>query len=278
MKQSIQHSIRVSVPAHISAIFSPYWGETPSSTGSLGVGFTLEEGVEVTVSDQSEGGFFLNGTAIDIGAVSYVIDQFEGRSQCLVATSQFELGAGLGLSGALALGVAHGLNRALGLERSARELAELAHSGEVASGTGLGDVAGQYLGGVVCRTTKGEPLEGERLSLRKEEVWIRNYGGISTKEILSDSKKIEVIQRVGKEITEKVSRESDITLKKILDAGYQFATETGLLLDRGVVEIIDRIRKNGGSATMGMLGNTVVSDQQFEGANRFKIGGVVHNA
>ena len=57
----------------------------------------------------------------------------------------------------------------------------------------------------------------------------------------------------------------------IIKISKQFAVDSNLLKDNDAMDIINKIEKNNGNASMIMLGNAVFSDTKFEGSAEFRI-------
>ena len=57
----------------------------------------------------------------------------------------------------------------------------------------------------------------------------------------------------------------------VLKFSKEFAINSGLLRDKKTKETIEKIEKDGGHASMIMLGNSVMSDKPFKGAKKYTI-------
>ena len=51
----------------------------------------------------------------------------------------------------------------------------------------------------------------------------------------------------------------------------EFAVNSGLLTNKNLINLIKKIEKNNGNASMIMLGNAVFSDIPFKGSKKLKI-------
>ena len=147
---------------------------------SLGMGFTVKEGVDVTVSEHPETSVLFNGQLIDFPTVRAVTDrltQDAGAAGVKVdLTSPLPLGCGFGLSGAASLATAYALNALLHLGKDAETLAMVAHVAEVENRTGLGDVCSQYHGGCLVKLKEGAPLVADRLPITEQPIYYRYFG------------------------------------------------------------------------------------------------------
>jgi len=238
------------VPGHITGFFSAHPNAELARAGSRGAGLTLTDGVAVTVTSGS--GCRLNGEAAEVPAVETVLDRL-GVDASVSAETSLPLGAGFGVSGALALGTALAANAAGACERTENELVELAHCAEVEAGTGLGDVVAQARGGVPIRREPGGPthgvMDGIPAAPRIEYV---TFGELSTETVLSGD-------------TSQLSTAGEAALDQLLTAptvetfmrtSRQFAAEAELLTE-DVREAIVAVEDAGGQAAMAMLGRTV---------------------
>ena len=250
---------------------------------SLGMGFTVKEGVEVIVSGHRETSVLFNGQSIDFPTVQAVVDrltQDAGATGVKVdLTSPLPLGCGFGLSGAASLATAYALNELLHLNKDAETLAMVAHVAEVENRTGLGDVCSQYHGGWLVKLREGAPLVADRLPITERPIYYRYFGPIQTSEVLGNREQTIRINRAADAalsvLQTLTSAESDTGLfNACFEVSKRFSVESGLLSDARVIETIERIEAEGGVASMIMLGNGVFSTHPFEEAVETKL---VHN-
>lgn len=236
---------------------------------SLGMGFTIDEGVEVTVSPYSRTSVLFNGDKIHFPTVVSALQKLTPEPMRIEITSSQPLGCGFGLSGASALASAYAVNALLQLGNSSRELAMIAHVAEVENLTGLGDVCAQYHGGCLVKLKAGHPLSAGRLPVQVQPIYYKYFGPIQTRDVLTNSKQTDDINRSADKAlrnlgalvnSEAVDFNTCIRLSKV------FAMESGLLKDGNVRRVIDQIESENGFASMIMLGNAVFSTQPFEGA------------
>lgn len=240
------------VPGHVTAFFSPELDDDPTKAGARGAGITLSDGVTVRVAPGQ--GLELDGEPVSVEAVDTVRSALRIEAR-IEATTKLPLGAGFGVSGALALGTAIAANRAFDLRLSANELVTIAHGAEVRAGTGLGDVVAQAQGGIPIRLEPGAPPHGllDGVSDRGRVEYI-TFGELSTEAILDDG--TDHLAAAGRRALSWVVDEP--TLPTLLRAGRGFARETDLLTDR-VYQAIEAVSEAGGEASMAMLGETVVA-------------------
>lgn len=240
------------VPGHITGFFSSHPDDDPTKAGSRGAGVTLAEGVEVTVRPASETTTSLNDSSIDVAPVGRVLDALEVTASVSAATD-LPLGAGFGVSGAMALGAALAANRAFDRRLSENEVVTVAHGAEVQSGTGLGDVVAQARGGVPIRLEPGGPqhnlMDAIPAQARVEYV---SFGELSTEDVLAGN--TDRLSEAGKTALSRVVGEP--TLRSFVYASRAFAREAGLLTDRVRGAILE-VNDVDGEASMAMLGDTV---------------------
>ena len=271
---------RAFAPGNISCVFKVIPHADATRMHSLGMGFTVTEGVEVTVSNCRETEVLFNEEGINFPTVLAVVErliQDTGVTGIRVdLTSPLPLGCGFGLSGAAALATAYALNELLHLRKDTESLALVAHVAEVENRTGLGDVCSQYHGGCLVKLQEGAPLVADRLPIAEQPIYYRYFGPIQTSEVLGN-----------KEQTLRINRAADIalgTLRTLTHASSsaelfnacfavskQFSVESGLLSDPRVIDTIAQIEAEGGVASMIMLGNGVFSTHPFAGAVKTRL-------
>ncbi len=274
---------RAFAPGNISCVFKVIPHADPERMHSLGMGFTVKEGVEVIVSEQNETEVLFNGERINFPTVRAVVNRLTQNSSVagikVDITSPLPLGYGFGLSGAAALATAYALNELLSLHKESEALAMTAHVAEVENRTGLGDVCSQYHGGCLVKLKEGSPLTADRLPIAEQPIYYRYFGPIQTSEVLGN-----------REQTTHINRAADVALNVLqtltsakpnadlfnacFSVSKQFSVESGLLSDARVIDTIARIEAAGGVASMIMLGNGVFSTHPFEDAVETRL---IHN-
>ena len=274
---------RAYAPGNISCVFKVIPHADAARMHSLGMGFTVTEGVEVTVSEHHETVVLFNGERINFPTVYAVVNRLTENSSVVGIkvdiTSPLPLGCGFGLSGAASLATAYALNKLLSLGKDSETLAMIAHVAEVENRTGLGDVCSQYHGGCLVKLKEGSPLTADRLPIAEQPIYYRYFGPIQTSEVLGN-----------REQTIRINRAADVALSalKILTnakpsnelfnacfaVSKQFSVESGLLSDKRVINTIASIEAAGGVASMIMLGNGVFSTHPFEESVETRL---VHN-
>lgn len=255
------------VPGHVTGFFRSCPDPDPTKAGSQGAGIAISDGVTVTVraptdSSQSgnsveldgntDSGVELNGDPVEMDAVDRVLRTLQVEAE-VRAVTDLPLGAGFGVSGAMALGTALATNAAFSRRLSMNELVTIAHGAEVEAGTGLGDVVAQANGGVTIRLEPGGPQYYKLDSiLARERVEYLTMGGLSTSAVLDDN--TDAIDEAGKVALSEVVTEP--TIGTFMHASRQFSRESELLTAEAR-EVIRDVTEADGTAAMAMLGNTV---------------------
>ena len=257
-------------PGNLSCVFKIIPHPEPAKMHSLGMGFTITEGVVVTVSQYSnQTSVRFNGNEIHFPTVVSVVQKLTPQPIQVEIESPLPLGCGFGLSGAASLATTYALNALLALGKSEEELAMAAHVAEVENRTGLGDVCAQYHGGCLVKLKRGYPLAAERLPIPAQPIYYRYFSSIQTKTILENAERRERINRAADETLqalEKLTKSDAVDFNACIQLSKQFSLNSGLLEDSRVKETINGIEAAGGVASMIMLGNAVFSTQPFEGA------------
>jgi pantoate kinase len=243
---------RAFVPGHVTGFFAVHRDPDPTKAGSTGAGVTLTDGVTVEVAYAEESTVELNGEAVEMGAVDRVLAALSVTA-AVSAETDLPLGAGFGVSGAMALGTALAANHLFQSDLSENELVTVAHGAEVQTGTGLGDVVAQARGGLPMRLEPGGPHHGvmDGIPARGRIEYV-SFGELDTAEVIAGD--TEALERPGEEARSLVVRKPNV--EQFMYASRRFARETGLLPE-GVAEAVEAVGENGGEATMAMLGETV---------------------
>ncbi|MFB6150483.1 MAG: pantoate kinase [Haloarculaceae archaeon] len=240
------------VPGHVTGFFTVDRDDDPTMAGSRGAGVALSDGVTVTVRASDDREVVLDGEAVTVEAVDRVLDALRVDAS-VQAVSDLPVGAGFGVSGALALGTALAANDAFERALSAYELATVAHGAEVQAETGLGDVVAQRHGGVPIRLEPGSPQHNRMDAVPdRARVEYVTAGELSTAEVIGGD--VEELTRAGERALSDLVQEP--TLSTFVEASRRFSREADLLT-RWVHDVVTDVTEAGGEAAMGMLGETV---------------------
>jgi pantoate kinase len=266
---------RAFAPGNISCIFRIVPNEDPARMHSLGMGFTVRDGVVVSVSLDRRPTVLFNGSEIRFPTVASVVEKLTSQPLRVDLESQLPLSCGFGLSGASALAAAYAVNALLGLGKPEVELAMTAHVAEVEHLTGLGDVCGQYHGGCRVRLKPGHPLAAEPLAVGEQPIYYRHFGPIHTRDVLADPARRDRINRAADAALEKLEelvKLGTVDFNACIRVSKVFAVDSGLLSDPRVRRVIQEIEADNGCASMIMLGHAVFSTQFFKGAQKTMLG------
>lgn len=267
--------VRAFAPANISLVFKQYIQDDPRWSGSYGFGFTLSEGVLVSVKKAEKTAVFFNDLKVDIPTVSDTIQALTQDQVSVCIETKLPLGCGFGLSGASALAVAYAVNKLFSINFPDTDLAIIAHTQEVKNKTGLGDVTNQFFGGFLLKQKPSSYFSVKQLRVLEKKVYCKVFGPLATKSVLEDQKLLADIK--NKATTAMVSIEQLLVKNPVLSVGKifaianQFVQTSGLVKDKNVKNQIEEIEKNGGHATMVILGNAVISDIPFDGSVEYFI-------
>jgi pantoate kinase len=205
-----------------------------------------------------------NGERIDAPVTTTVVRtmaEHYGRTFSVNVQHQSDLtvGVGFGASGAGALGTALALGKILDDGMTATEAAGFAHSADVLNHTGLGDVIGQFEGGIEVRVLPGAPGIGKIIHVPYDEsMQVVLAGGLGLKAkraALVDSSWRERINRVAEDLVEEMK--SDPSISRFIGCSRRFADATGLATER-VRATLERLDSEGlHQSGMVMLGDSV---------------------
>src|SRR3989338_2543287 len=284
-------SSKAFAPGNISCIFVIKKTKKPEKSGSLGMGFTVNKGVFVTIRKINNYKKFIknkinikniknnkniihfNNKKINFPTVDSVIEKLSDERVVVYIKSELPLGYGFGISGAAALATAYALNKLLNLKKSKKELAIIAHIAEVENSTGLGDVINQYFGGFLVKYESSYKFKAARLPIKNKAVYCKYFSPIETKKIISDEKIKNRINNAGIRALNKIKvlNENNLDFKNLIKISKEFSISSGLLKNKKVIKTVKEIEKNNGNASMIMLGNAVFSDIKFKGSEKLII-------
>ena len=286
-------SAKAFAPGNISCVFVIRKTKNPATSGSLGLGFTVNKGVFATIKKISNNKqspiikktikknnkknqkniIYFNNKKINFPTVNSVIEKLTDKKVIVNIKSTLPLGYGFGISGAAALATAYSLNKLLNLGKSKKQLAMIAHIAEVENSTGLGDVINQHYGGFLVKYESSYKLKAARLPIKNKAVYCGYFSPIETKKIISNEKIKNRINNAGIKALNKIKAldNKNANLKNIIKISKEFALKSGLLKNKKVINIIKNIENNNGNASMIMLGNAVFSDTYFNGSKELII-------
>lgn len=267
-----QHYIEAFSPASISCVFVPLKRSNPDRVVSKGVRISLSTGMRVRVQVSQRAGQYLAGKRISVAPLTRALESLGVGDLRIELFPDFPFSTGFGMSAAATVAGLLAGNECLGLGLTRAELFRIAHRAEVESGTGIGDVGAQFLGGVTAKFDAENPLVLEKLRITPVALHVCTYGPIKTATILSDKNKRTRIQRAGNTALRSLQAAPARTLQKVLASSYQFALESGMLRHQQVLAALAEVHQKRGYGTMIMLGNAVVATIPFTGSVPVQIG------
>ncbi len=251
-------------PGSISTIFSPYFDNDILKTGSLGLSFTIDQGVFCDIQVSEDEGTFFNNRHMHISAVDYVAHALAPSPVSIYFRTSLPIGSGFGVSAACALSCAFALNRFFDLGQSEEELLKIAHAADALSRTGLSDVITQYTGGVILRYKKNHPFVVKSLpGFHNQSLCAYLVDTIETKKVLQNESLLSRIQQVGDSIVATIDQHGFDSIDSLIRASYIFSQESTLLKEAGLKEILEKINSKNVEASMIMLGKAFFSTQVF---------------
>lgn len=261
-------------PGNVSCVFKIIRDEDPRLMHSLGMGFTVTEGVTATVRPADAFSTRFNGESFDFQTVRSAVSQVCDRPVHIELASDLPLSGGFGLSGASALAAVFAVDQLFELGLNRDTLGMAAHVAEVENLTGLGDVGGQFNGGCMVKLKVGEPLGALSLPVEEQDVYYRYFSPILTKEIIGDPRHAALINAAADEALVELDRlrsAGETRFEAYIAVAKRFAEQSELMRDPSVLAAIAQAEQAGGAASMIMLGNAVFSTVDFEGATRTRL-------
>jgi len=237
-------------PGSVTLVFTPAGGDT-----SRGISVTTADGVRAAVRPAAETTISLDGDETSFEPVAGVLERL-GVTARVALTAETPVGAGFGASGAATLATALAANDTCGLGHDRSTLVAAAHRAEVAAGTGLGDVFVQARGGLVYDTGEGRARRALAGPVESETVAYASHGGIPTASVLGDETALDRVRTAAASAFDAFDPDASVTT--LVELGWGFASETGLVTDR-VRETVEAVEAAGGAATMAMVGETVLA-------------------
>ena len=254
-------------PAHITGFFKAEIDtkkNSPEVLGSLGAGFSIQDGVTTTVeifpsekqeSEISISGYQSENTQVSKFVINEFVKFFDGKKYFVKVHHELAIpvGYGLGCSGAVALSLSFALNKALSLNLSNEQVGQIAHKAEVLCKTGLGDVLASYHGGFEIRTKPGAPGIGNVQKIKSEDdVIVICFSPISTKKFITE--KLDSINGLGGKMVKELVKNKDANLFQ--DMSIEFAKYVQVMTPR-MNSIINELHENNIKCGVALFGETI---------------------
>jgi pantoate kinase len=244
-------------PGHISGYFKRIVGDNVATTGSIGAGIVISEGVTATVEPADRTSICIKrrsspGASFDLSSGSPLLEHvMENLSvtASVITECNLPIGAGFGLSAAALLATLTALNHLFDRGMNAEEIAQCAHAAEVTHRTGLGDVAACQGGGRVIRSGPGIHGLIERRFDMPEPLCAVSFGPIHTPTVLGSSAQMERVSSAFPKTTPE-------NVEDFFLLSRHFAEQSGLMT-REVKKVIRCCDAAGVPSSMTMLGNGV---------------------
>jgi pantoate kinase len=257
------------VPSHITGFFQIVEHKNPLYTGSRGAGVAIDKGVITTVrsSRADKIQVKVDGNYDPSNITFKIIELLREKSETIEGlrihySLDVPMGCGFGASAACALGTALGIARILELPITFNEAASIAHQAEVELKTGLGDVIGESVGGIVLRLKEGAPGYGLTDKIIHEPLYVicKAFGELDTTTILKDPKKKRMINLIGSGMLPRLI--ADPRPENFMRLSHEFAEKTKLLTSN-VKESLEIVKDEVIGASMAMLGDTIFALSEY---------------
>jgi pantoate kinase len=246
-------------PCAISLIFKPCPNKNINKMGSIGIGFTVNKGINVLVEKSMTQKIFFNGKKIIFPTINTTIKRLTTKSLCVKIISCLPLGFGFGISGASSLACAYAINQLFKLGKKPVELAQIAHYAEIVNKTGFGTVGTQFTGGFLIKNQSGIPVIGYKLPFIGKKIYAVIMDKIETPKLLGSMKILKKINIAAEKALFQIKSSSSLSFEKIIDISYDYVKKSGLV-DKDIDRIIHMIRRQKGHATMIIIGKVILSD------------------
>ncbi len=267
-------TVKAFAPGNVSGVFKIIADEDPAKMHSLGMGFTVADGVTVTVAKSESTSVLFNANPIEFATVRTVLAKLTRTRVSIEIETDLPLSGGFGLSGASSLATAFAVNELLGLGLTEDALGMAAHVAEVENLTGLGDIAGQFNGGCLIKLVCGDPLAAVSLPVPEQIVHYRYFSPINTKDVIGHPQQRQCINAAADTALAELARlagRGESEFARYISVAKEFSMRSGLLSDDNVKSAIRECEETGGTASMIMLGNAVFSDVPFTGAKTTRL-------
>ena len=238
-------------PGSVTLFFEIIDAVNPLEKGSRGVGVCVMPGAVTTVEKSSVLKVYINSAESENTLQEKVAEKM-GFTGVIRTELKLPVSQGFGMSAAASLSTALAIAPYTGA--TALEAAQIAHTVEIESKKGLGDVATQYEGGITVRMKNGIQPYGvvDRIySPFSTAVLVILGEKIDTSEILSDPQKRKLIKRVGVRAMDDFLK--DPTLERAIRIGRKFSERIGFVNDemREIMSCCD-------TAAPCLLGNSLI--------------------
>jgi len=244
-------------PGHISGYFKRMQGKDAATTGSIGAGIVIREGVIARVEKSDTVSVHIHRkdrsgkktvVANDSPPLTYAMNLLS-LTATVTTECTLPIGAGFGLSAAALLATLTALDTLYDLGMGEERIARAAHEAEITHRTGLGDVAACRGGGFVVRPFAGITAPVRRYCELSGPLHAASFGPIHTPSVLGSE---EQMDRVASAFPAKEPQD----IEEFFLLSRTFAERSGLVTPR-VQEALNWCDEAGVLASMTMLGEGV---------------------
>ncbi|MDA1197249.1 MAG: hypothetical protein O2779_04780 [Nanoarchaeota archaeon] len=255
-------------PGNITLFFGIYNDENPLKSGSIGVSFATTKGAFATAQQAEHKQLIINDKEAKFPTVETAIQLLTDQPVKIEIKTELPIGHGYSMSASCTLAALLATNQVLNINKTKKQLALIAHQSEVINNTGLGSITAEYLGGILSRRARAEPLEAKELNVEHKVLYYRTLGPILTKEVITNP---EMKTRINLACSKAIKGISTPSLEQLFHLGKTFALETGLLQDPELIQLIEQVESEGGAATMNMVGKSIIATKPFPGSAPIQI-------
>ncbi|MCX6694301.1 MAG: GHMP kinase [Methanomicrobiales archaeon] len=245
---------RAFCPGHISGYFMPVLGDDVVTSGSIGAGVVINEGVTVEVSpakatnvtiirDDPRTG--LHQVTSGSPPVKTLLELCGVRAS-VTTWCHLPIGAGFGLSAAAVMATATSVDAVFSLGIGEERCAELAHHAEVVNRTGLGDATACQGGGRDCRKSAGIHAPVIRSFDMDEPLLALSFADLPSPSVLSSP---DTLARVTRAYPGRCPRDP----YDLMALSRRFAEDSGLIPPE-VRTVLTACDRSAVMASMTMLG------------------------
>jgi len=266
MKLPEYFKVKAYAPGHITGIFSIYDEyEDPAQRGSRGVGFSTDMGAVATIVGRKSKKIEVNAKytygkaeTTEMG-VKQLLENYDLKYKVEIEIkTSLPVSQGFGMSASGTLAALFGITKALKIKEE--EALKYAHIAEIYTGTGLGDVVAEWIGGFEVRVLPGIPPFGVVERIRNVPKNLKIVLAIvdepiKTKRIIKNREYKEKINSFGDDLIEEFL-DSDQSIEEFASLSYEFAMELGLISEK-MYNIIKKLWHNGIYASQCMLGGSI---------------------
>ncbi len=251
-------------PSHITSFFCiDDLAKNELEQGSRGAGFCLDVGVTTKIQESLEKSvkIYINNQLVENPVVTLeVLKYFKAEFNLeflnieIYHSITLPQGSGFGTSAAGALSLSFAINSYYNLNLEAVKLAQISHIAEIRAKTGLGTIAGEFLGGIEIRESAGAPGIGIHRNIQYPKTLschIFYKGKFLTQEALTNKTIRENVIIAGNKALSHSSKINDY--QQIMELAHKFTYESKLLSE-SLSKLYFELKTEGIQSAMLMFG------------------------